>query len=139
MSGVSKLIDRAKNDSDFFHSLIFDTERVLASIDFLSEEERKAILSVKPEDLIVGLASGGMKDEVAAECGGTCGASCGATCGASCGGSCTVTCAASCPATFAAEPGDQLTQDPEFAETPLYREIRSQIDSAKKFSRFNRK
>lgn len=97
---LERLIKQAKTDSQFFHDLVWDTEKVLGSVSYLSRGEKAAILAISPEDLVAGLATGRLGGGApAAECGGTCGASCGGSCGASCGGSCTVTCAASCPAT----------------------------------------
>jgi hypothetical protein len=106
--GVQRLVKQAKDDPKFFHDLIWKTEETLVSLTFLSRAEKSAILAIKPEDLVVGLATGGVGAIAAAcgaTCGASCGASCGATCGGSCGGSCSATCAASCGVTGAL-PGD---------------------------------
>lgn len=136
--GMSLLVKKAKEDSKFFHDLIWNTEKVLSSLDFLSRSEKAAILSIKPEDLIVGLAGGNVAEECGGTCGASCGASCGATCGGSCGGSCTATCAASCAVTGAVvENGDDVINPSQSLSAD---ELSSQIVKAigENFSRFKR-
>lgn len=135
--GMSQLVKKAKEDPKFFHELIWHTEKTLSSLDFLTRSEKASLLAVKPEDLVVGLASGFGGGPVA-DCGGTCGASCGGSCGASCGGSCTVTCAASCPATgVIPDPGQEVINP---AETHTAQELSTQISKTlgQKFSRYGR-
>jgi hypothetical protein len=133
--GFNRLISRAKEDPQFFHDLVWSTDKVMGSIDYLSREEKASILAIKPEDLIVGLATGsvfGPRDLVAA-CGGTCGASCGASCGGSCGGSCTATCAASCPLT-GLKPGDlEQVINPADLNTQINEQLAPEV-----FTRFRR-
>jgi hypothetical protein len=139
---LEKLVNQAKSDPKFFHDLVWNTERILDSISYLSREEKASILSIKPEDLVAGLATGVIGPGVGpiSECGGTCGASCGGSCGASCGGSCTVTCAASCPATGLMPAGPESIINP--AELGLNaRELSAQIiqiTGERNFSRFRR-
>jgi hypothetical protein len=146
--GIERLVKQAKSDSDFFHNLIWNTEKVLGSLEYLSREEKASILAVKPDELVAGLASGKVgglgRGPVAADCGATCGASCGASCGAtcggSCGGSCTVTCAASCPATgLKVGDMDQVINPAETAMTAqqLSEQIH-QLVAGRSFSRFTR-
>ncbi|MBN3815596.1 hypothetical protein G3N57_02805 [Paraburkholderia sp. Se-20369] len=102
--GISKLIEEAKANPDFFHDLVWNTEKAIASIDYLTRKEKAAILSVDPDQLVVGLVSGGRGTSpvevcgvsCAGSCGGTCVASCVGSCGASCGGSCETSCGATC-------------------------------------------
>lgn len=138
--GLSRLVEQAKSDPQFFHDLVWNTEKAIGSADYLSRNERAAILAIEPEDLVVGLATGGIRftgEELS--CGGTCGASCGASCGATCGGSCTATCAASCPLTGALEqPGGEVINPAVMAATDqlsdqIYRQLGQQS-----FSRFRR-
>lgn len=130
---MAELIKRARKDPEFFHALVWKTATVVESLDFLTREEKAAIVAIKPEDLVVGLATGRIRvgGDPAADCGATCGASCGASCGAtcggSCGGSCTATCAVSCAASGDVADG-----------AALIREITQSLGGARPFSRFTR-
>jgi hypothetical protein len=100
--GVERLIKEARESPDFFHNLVWDTEKAILNIDYLSRREKAAILATDPANLIAGLASGvGVVDpEVCgASCGATCAGSCAASCAGSCGGTCAGSCQSSCGAT----------------------------------------
>ncbi len=97
---LEKLIEKTKNDPQFFHDLIWDTEKVLSTTDFLTRQEKAAFLAINPENLIVGLATGSFGGRIS-DHHNNCGASGGDSCGASCGGSCGVSCEASCATTCA--------------------------------------
>lgn len=58
IEGMAELIRKAKEDPEFFYSLVWETEKALGSADFLSREEKAAIMRVRPEDLVIGLATG---------------------------------------------------------------------------------
>lgn len=138
--GLQRLVKQAKSDPQFFHDLIWNTESALGSVGYLSRLEKAAILAIRPEDLVVGLASGLAGGTIAANCGGTCGASCGGSCGASCGGSCTVTCAASCPATGLMPAEGAEVINPAVQAAPA-QQIASQVIQqlgARSFSQFRR-
>lgn len=133
--GFDRLISQAKEDPQFFHDLVWNTDKIVGSIDYLSREEKASILAIKPEDLIVGLATGKVfgGGGLVAACGGTCGASCGASCGGSCGGSCTATCAASCPVT-GLKPGDlEKVINPADLNTQINEQLAPEV-----FTRFRR-
>jgi len=94
---ILRLIAHSKNDPQFFHDLIWNTEKALDSLDYLTRQEKAFILAINPEDLVVGLATGALIDRgiVATydSCGPNCGgSSCGMTCGDTCEGSCRATC-----------------------------------------------
>ena len=42
--GMAALISRARDDEQFFHNLVWDTENALSSVDFLSREEKASLL-----------------------------------------------------------------------------------------------
>lgn len=164
--GISKLIEESRKSPEFFHGLVWDTERVIASIDYLSRQEKAAILAVDPESLVVGLVSGGRGNSpievcgvscggscggtcaascvgsCGASCGGSCQNSCGGTCGGSCGSSCGNSCADSCLASCVAS-GDHsryeefVTQPAEFLQQQIVSQIRRELNTFH-FSRFKR-
>jgi hypothetical protein len=84
---LSRIIERAKTDRAFFHSLVFNPEKIFAQMPELSRAEKSAMLAVKPEAFFA------VTFGPVAECGDTCGdRSCSLTCGV---GSCEDTCSAS--------------------------------------------
>jgi hypothetical protein len=90
---LKRLVEKARRDPTFFHSLVFEPEKALAGVDFLGRREKGAIVAIRPEDVIAGLAGlitgpGG----AAAVCGHSCEDSCDSTCGS---GSCFGTCMSS--------------------------------------------
>ncbi len=104
------LMERARKDPRFFHQLVFDPEKTLAKVPFLSRQAKARLLAIRPENviqLIIGKGS---------TCGDpTCGSgSCGTTCGAlscdqTCASSCGPTCASSCGKTTDKElPGSEV-------------------------------
>lgn len=76
-----KLVEQAKADPKFFHALVFDTEKVLPSLDFLDQDTKAALVANRPEDVIGRLVSGppGCDVTCTSSCGGTCAESCGYT------------------------------------------------------------
>src|SRR5262249_10933980 len=80
----------ARKDPAFFHRLVFEPEKALAELTYLDRREKGAIVSLRPEDVIAGLAGlivspGG----AAAVCTYSCNDSCDDTCGeGSCFGTC---------------------------------------------------
>jgi hypothetical protein len=120
---LQRLVEKAKRDPAFFHSLVFEPEKALAGLEFLGRREKGAIVSLRPEDVIAGLAglivSGG---GVAAVCGHSCEDSCDNTCGA---GSCFGTCmSTSCDHTCGARSCDitvELTSRFEDLVQPIRR------------------
>jgi len=84
-----QLVDRARKDPSFFHSLVFDPEKAMKEIQGLDRLSRASMLAVNPEAILsrVVRADGGCTDP-------TCGPqSCLDTCGPH---SCVVTCKSSC-------------------------------------------
>jgi hypothetical protein len=98
------LVREARQDSQFFHDLIYNTESVIGKLDYLSRQEKASILAIDPDSLVIGVAGkfrpGGDVEvcgvSCAGSCGGTCAASCAGSCGASCGASCQNSCAGTC-------------------------------------------
>lgn len=75
---INDLIEQAKKDPKFFHSLIFEPDKVLGTLGHLDKKIRGSLVSANTEELfarILGLQ----------ECGNTCTTSCDNTCGQSCG------------------------------------------------------
>lgn len=69
---ISKLIEKAKKDPKFFHSLVFNPESVLAEID-LGREEKARLVAMDPEEFIDDLIGGKLQDcTVTVNCGSTC-------------------------------------------------------------------
>jgi hypothetical protein len=93
---VSKIMKKAKEDPQFFHELIFDTEKAIAKLD-VDRRIKGRLLSISPENalaaIIAGVGIGGVRGEgpgvfVVPVCTISCTASCQYTCG---GLSCTRT------------------------------------------------
>lgn len=86
------LVQKARNDPQFFHALVFNPESILADLGFLDRRAKAAILAVTPEQLSTLL----VPSDTEKECGYTCGKkSCNWTCGeASCGHTCLNSCIA---------------------------------------------
>jgi hypothetical protein len=84
-----RLAERARNDADFFHALVYDPERAIREMPELDREVMARILAIDPDTFV-----GRMVGLLRAGCGITCGDdSCERTCGMR---SCGVTCASSC-------------------------------------------
>jgi hypothetical protein len=109
-NGIRKLIEEARKNPEFLHDLVFDTEKVLTQIDYLSRVEKAAILAVDPDRFVAGLVIGGVFNPGGpvegcgiscwGSCGGmSCGDTCTGTCGGTCLGSCDESCGGSCGAT----------------------------------------
>lgn len=163
--GLRKLIEQARADPKFFHDLVYDTEKTITRIDYLTRREKAAILMIDPDRLVAGLIGkvnpGGSVEVCGVSCAGSCGAtcmascvgscggscggscesSCGATCGASCAGSCGNSCADSCVGSCVGSgalqnPGDYVTL-PESVSEQIVKQIQTQIEG-QNFSRFSR-
>lgn len=77
---LEQLAAQARSDPAFFHALVFDTEKVLAKLDYLDRSAKASLVAISPEE-IIGILVGKLN-----YCGFTCSDSCGFTCGAgSCG------------------------------------------------------
>jgi hypothetical protein len=83
-----KIVDKARADKDFFHALVFDPERALASLEDVDEGTRQKLRGLSPNTLFVPplVRALGVARQ---ECDPTCAVSCGYTCGSM---SCEVTC-----------------------------------------------
>lgn len=75
----AQLVDLAKSDAQFFHSLAFDPESTLQRLDFLDRRSKGALVAIDPGELVAHLVG------VTQWCGNTCSSSCDNTCGGSCG------------------------------------------------------
>jgi hypothetical protein len=87
-----QLVDRARNDPSFFHSLVFDPEKAITEIPGLDRLSKAGLLGINPEVLLsrVLRAEGGCTDPTCGpdSCLETCGPhSCVSTCKSSCAGS----------------------------------------------------
>ena len=136
IEGMAALVKRAKEDPEFFHALVWDTEKSLDSVEFLTRGEKAAIMRIDPEDLVVGLATGDFGAvSNAQDCGGSCGVSCGASCGISCGVSCATSCAVS---EMMTDPTAAVSRPTEMlGRNMLERTIHDEISRAR-FTRFQR-
>jgi hypothetical protein len=94
--GIGKLIKEARGNAQFFHDLVWNTEKTITSLDYLTRLEKARILAVNPESVVSGLVTGGLGTSPVEVCGASCGGSCGGTCAASCVGSCGGSCGGSC-------------------------------------------
>ena len=106
--GISKLIAKAREDAAFFHQLVWKPEAVLASLDFLSREEKAALVALNPEDLVVNLVTGAAR---------------------MCQVGTSTGCAASC---------DTSIGDDRVRRDQLHAEILTGLDTVRRFSRFRR-
>lgn len=75
---LQKLVTQAQHDPQFFHALVFDTERVLKQLDYLERDTQAAIAAISPEEVIAIL--GGGRAGCAGTCAHTCEVSCIRTC-----------------------------------------------------------
>jgi hypothetical protein len=104
------IVDKAREDKDFFHALVFDPEKALATLEGLDETTKEKLRVISPNTFFVPqlVRSLGVKLQ---ECDPTCSVSCGDTCGSisckvTCGPfakSCKDTCGASCGSTLAVQ------------------------------------
>lgn len=76
---MKKLVEQAREDPEFFHALVFDTENVLGKLDYLDRNAKASLVAISPEQIVAILVG-----EVG-YCGNTCSSSCDNTCGGSCG------------------------------------------------------
>jgi len=121
-----QILDRAKQDSQFFHSLVFDPEKAIADLHELDRSAKGALISVNPEEVIARLIGR------TSWCDVTCTSSCGVTCsGSSCGyttnlvdrirptgiaAGCDVTCTSSCGATCGTSCGYTTNREVRFSD-----------------------
>lgn len=119
---LKRLVEEARKDPQLFHDLVFEPEKVIGKLTYLDRREKGAIVSLRPEDVIAGLAGlivgpGG----VAAVCTYSCNDSCDDTCGE---GSCFGTClGSSCDHTCGARSCDITVEFTQFfrEEGPAFR------------------
>ena len=98
---ITRLTAQAREDPQFFHDLVFNTEEVLNRLDFLDRGSKAALVEISPERVLATMvgartACGG---DVTCSCtSGTCDGTCGgSTCSVTCSGdSCGRTCDDSC-------------------------------------------
>ena len=103
---IKQLIENAQKDPEFFHRLVFDAEQAIGELDYLDRSQKARLVSLRPEDLIAGLAGAVINfDDSVAQCGSSCHDSCRATCD----GSCQATCASSCDTTCGSRSCDTTT------------------------------
>ncbi|MGI4871135.1 MAG: hypothetical protein ACRYFX_08150 [Janthinobacterium lividum] len=106
---METLYDRAQSDPQFFHDLIWNTEKLLPALDFLTRQEKAALLAMEPEELLQRITSGRSTITGPADA---------LDCGASCTVTCTMSCGATCPGTRL--PGrvvEEARYSPEFLAT----------------------
>ena len=106
-AALLKIVDKARDDKEFFHALVFDPERALAGLEGLDEPTKEKLRLISPETFFVPqlVRSLGVARQ---ECDPTCSLSCEDTCGSiscrvTCGPfnlSCKSTCGASCGSTL---------------------------------------
>ena len=110
---LARLVEQAKKDPKFFHDLVFDPEKVLSKVNYLSRKSKATLIAINPENLIqslVGIRLNWCGDPTCGDdsCINTCGAhSCDSTCTSSCGGTCKWSCGDTTSVFL--EPGDLAT------------------------------
>ena len=129
-TSVASLMEKAEKDPQFFHDLIWNTEEILPSLEFLSRKEKAAILAMEPEELLQQLTASRVPIIVSADGGDTC---TGFTCGATCVGSCDVSCVGTCAITGDMQMGDRTTLP---AENPPYQDF--VVNFQRNFRQFQR-
>jgi hypothetical protein len=68
------LVAKAKEDPRFFHDLVFDTDRAVEGIDFLTAGDKERILGTNPADVVKLILAGAKgKCGVTVQCTRTCG------------------------------------------------------------------
>lgn len=77
-AAIKEVIERAKQDPQFFHDLVFKPAEAVKGLR-LSPEERAAIAANNPE-VLVGLAVGRLMAACGCTSAGTCESTCTATC-----------------------------------------------------------
>ncbi|SRR5579871_393741 len=83
---ILQIVQKAREDKEFFHTLVFDPEKALASLEGVDEATKKRLRAIRPGSFLVAPLVGAVKLE---ECDPTCSLSCDSTCGSV---SCNVTC-----------------------------------------------
>jgi hypothetical protein len=103
-----KIVQKATEDKDFFHALVFDPEKAIASLEDLDEATKEKLRVISPNTFFVPQLVRSI-GETLKECDPTCTVSCDDTCGSiscsvTCGpfaNSCKSTCGGSCGSTLA--------------------------------------
>jgi hypothetical protein len=49
---LQKLVEQAKNDPKFLHTLVFDPESALQQVDYLDRKTKAALVGTSPEEII---------------------------------------------------------------------------------------
>ena len=127
---METLFERAQNDPQFFHDLVWNTEKVLPSLDYLTRKEKASLLAMEPEELLQQLTATRIPITVGADGGDTC---TGFTCGGTCTGSCTVSCTGSCTVTG----NRQVDRTTLPVENPPYQDF--VVNFQRTFNQFYRK
>jgi hypothetical protein len=66
-NALQKLVDQARKDPQFLHSLVFETETVLSQVDYLDRATKAALVRISPEEAIESLAGSRVAAEAAEE------------------------------------------------------------------------
>ena len=53
---LQRLVEEAREDPQFFHALVFDTESVLKQIDYLDRSTKAALVGISPEEAIAAIS-----------------------------------------------------------------------------------
>ena len=81
---IKQLIEKARKNPKFFHTLVFDPEKALGELGLVDRKSKAALFAIEPEQFLAQLLS--VADRM---CSTTCASSCDSTCGR---GSCSITC-----------------------------------------------
>jgi len=71
----NRLLERAKSDTSFLHTLVFESKKAVDELAYLDEAARDNILKISPENTLRGIITGGgtLADcTVTVNCGSTC-------------------------------------------------------------------
>ena len=99
---LRRLVEQARKDPEFFHSLIFKSKEAVAQADYLPESMKASILELNPEDVIAGLTGMRGGSIGASGCGPvTCACTNACTGDTGSGSSCELSCALTCENTCA--------------------------------------
>jgi hypothetical protein len=102
-----KIVEKAREDKDFFHALVFDPNRALAALEGVDEATKAKLRAISPETFFVPQLVRSLGGRLR-ECEPTCSVSCDDTCGSI---SCNVTCGPfnmSCKSTCGGSCGNTL-------------------------------
>jgi hypothetical protein len=65
---ANRLVEQAREDPQFFHELVFNTDNVLSGLDYLDRESKAELEAISPEEVIAAMISG----QLMRPCGRTC-------------------------------------------------------------------